>query len=746
MDISYLLRIIGRRKWLIFSVMLASAAAMYLFIGKKPEMYRANVELQTSIVNYKGINSNDDDAFVQEYQVENAFSNLIEITQGRAALKLLTILMLRHDLAAEGGSTAAKPFRPANFALSNFTPDESARLLNQLNTIELDTISNPGFSQEFDYLLDKIARAYGYDNDALRRSMEIKRKGETDLLTIDVVTENAELSQFMANSYTRQFMTYYQNLRQRENKNKVDFFANLTFEKQLEIDSIQEKIYNYRRSKGLATFNKQAEDLVNQISQLRIQRQRAMSKEASSQAGVDKIQGYIDDKQSLYSDETRDRVVDKYAVADLKKKWDDLQQERLKKGAKPDLELEKKIAAAEQEYKNAVSQSSRRIAESRNRVREEGIKDDLYKTKVETDLEGIDANKSVAQLDREIGYLQGQLKEFVSDDETINHMTVEQERKQEELTKLREKYTDANLAFKTNDNPLTIVQNAQLPEWPEGNKQTLLAIFAGIVAATLTTIILFLLAYFDSSIQSPSMFRRYTNDLPLMGAVNTVPLKNLDFKQVFSTNGEMPQYTHFRENLRKLRTQILQSPGKVFLFVSTKPQEGKSFTMNALAHSLAANSKRVLLLDTNFKNSTLSRFADEPSPNSAVINRALREHSLTEVFQLKNNSAGFALKNVDVVGNVGLHLSPLELLDSVRFRNFLTDLGEVYDYIFLEAAALNSYSDARELVQFADRVIAVFNASSVLKSADSESLEFLQGMNGKFAGSVLTDVDIKNMV
>ncbi len=743
MDIAYLLKILARRKWLIFSVMLASAAAMYVFIGKKPEMYRASVMVSTGIVNYKGINSDNSDAFVQEYQVENAFSNLIEFTQSRAAVKLLTIRMLRHDLSAEGGS-AEKPFRKPNFSLSNFTPGEAQKLLEQLNGVNLDSISDPAFSQEFDYLLDKIARAYGYDHDAIRRSLEIKRKGETDLLTIDVVTEKDSLSQFIANTYTNQFMVFYQNLRQRENKNKVDFFTELAGEKHATIDTVKEQIYNYRRSKGLATFNKQAEDLVNQISILRNQRQRAMSKSASSEASVKKLDGYIDDKQSLYADETRDRVVDKYAIIEKKEIRDRLETMLREKGGKDPI-LKKQLEEADVEYINAMKQSSRSIGERRNQVREEGIKDDLYSRKVDTDLEGIDANKSVAQLDREIGYLQGQLKEYVSDDESINHMTVDLERKQEEFTKLNEKLNDARLAFQTNENPLHIVENAQFPEWPEGNRQTLLSVFAGIVAATLTTIFLFLLAYFDSSIMSPIMFKKYTNDLPLMGAVNTVPLKNLDFKQVFSTNGEMPQYNAFRENLRKLRTQILQSTGRVFLFVSTKPQEGKSFTMNALAHSLAANNKRVLLLDTNFKNATLSRFADEPSPNSSVLNRALREHGLTEIFQLKNNSAGFDLKNVDVLGNTGLHLSPIELLDPMRFRNFLTDLSETYDYIFMEAAALNIYSDARELVQFADRVIAVFNAGSVIKSADQESLEFLAAMNGKFAGSVLTDVDVKNM-
>jgi Mrp family chromosome partitioning ATPase len=79
-------------------------------------------------------------------------------------------------------------------------------------------------------------------------------------------------------------------------------------------------------------------------------------------------------------------------------------------------------------------------------------------------------------------------------------------------------------------------------------------------------------------------------------------LQGLNLSQVFTTNGEMPKYTLFRESLRKIRTLLLQNEDDhIFLVVSLKSREGKTFTMHALAHSLAANHNRVLMLDTNFK-------------------------------------------------------------------------------------------------------------------------------------------------
>jgi len=63
----------------------------------------------------------------------------------------------------------------------------------------------------------------------------------------------------------------------------------------------------------------------------------------------------------------------------------------------------------------------------------------------------------------------------------------------------------------------------------------------------------------------------------------------------------------------------------------------------------------------------------------------------------------------------------------------------------MEAASLTQYSDAYELVPFADKVIAVFNAKSSIGHADAETLDNLRDLREKFAGAILTEVDARNM-
>lgn len=745
MDVGYLLRILARRKWLILIAMLAAAVATFLFIGRKPERYRASVIMSTGIVNYKGLNSNDDDAFVQQYQVENAFSNLIEFIRSRSSVKLLTLQMLKHDLAAED-SGAEQPFRQANKSLSDFTETERQTLVAELAKINLDSINDPSFSQQFDYLLDKIARAYGYDNDAILRGLTVKRRSATDYLTIEMTTENPALSQYMTNEYAKRFMVYYQNLSVREKRKKAEFLSEEAAKKKLVKDSISDLKYAYLRTRSLPAIGKQSEDLITQISGFERDRELAASKRDAAEASVRKIDDYLNRRSTRDANETQTRIIEKSDTEEQMARVKELTQKSIAAGGK-DPEIEEELAEAKQQLQESIQKSARSIGKQKEKDEEKRTREDLYKERVNADLARIEAEKTVAQSSGKIASLRNRLSTIVGDDEYSTALTGAEERANKEFTDVNDELIQAKLDLAKQESPLSIVENAQLPEWPEPNRQVLLSLFAAVVAGTLATIAIFLLAYMDGSLQSPDLFKRYTGNLPLLGAVSTVPLQGLNLGQVFSTNGEMPKYTLFRESLRKIRTVLLQNEeDHIFLVVSLKSREGKTFTMHALAHSLAANHNRVLMLDTNFKTPLPEDYTDRPTSNSAILNKIIRENNLTKVFQLKTPLGGAAKKQkVDIIGNHGLQKSPSEVLETSQFRQLLTDLREHYDYIFLESASLNEYSDAQELEPFVDKIIAVFNARSVIKPADKDSLQYLQNIGGKFAGAVLTEVDARNL-
>lgn len=738
MDFAYLLNILLRRKWLILGVMAAAAVATFFFIGQKPERFKSSVVMATGIVNYKGIKSDNSDAFVQQYQVDNAFSNLLEFAQSRAAIKLVTIEMLQHDLAAEYGKITEKPFRQANSGLASFSEEEKKNLFAELQKIELDSLEDSAFSPQFDFLLDKIARAYGYDNDAILRSLSVKRKGQTDYLDISVTTEIPALSQHLANSYSTRFLTYYFNLLVRDKRQNVESYTKLANEKKAVVDSISDLKFEYLKQKGLPVLGKQSEELVGQITKLEFERQRAAAKKMSAAESVSRIKKYEGDRESRDAREIQSRLLEKNNTAEQMERVRELTRRNAEAGGK-DPELADELASAKTELDEAMRASARSQGRPRN---EEGkkTKEDLYKDRVDNDLDRIEAEESYKRTSSEIYALKNKLSSMVVSDEVFSKLQLDQDNAQLEFDKVNDEFIKAKLTLENAENPLSIVQNAQLPEWPEPDRRTLLSLFAAIVVGSLTIIALFGLAYLDNTIQSPDLFHKYSEGLPLIASIPAIPVKGFDLEKIFSAKNPDQQINNFRESLRKLRGQILATNAGNLLIVSTKSKEGKTFSMLSLAHSLAFNNKRVLMLDTNFKAPLPETFTDQPSANKEILNQALKTHGLAEVFQLKTQSAEKSdTATVDVLGNTGIPKSPAELLDPGAFRAFLAELHQHYDFVLMEAAAMNQYSDAQELVPFADKVLAVFNANSVLKTADKASMQYLRGLNSQFAGAILTE-------
>ena len=79
------------------------------------------------------------------------------------------------------------------------------------------------------------------------------------------------------------------------------------------------------------------------------------------------------------------------------------------------------------------------------------------------------------------------------------------------------------------------------------------------------------------------------------------------------------------------------------------------------------------------------------------------------------------------------------------FKEMIANLSEQYDYIFLEGPSINEYSDSKELIDYVDKVIAVFDANTNLNPLDKESISYLKSIKEKYLGSVLNKVQLKDL-
>ena len=127
MEVRYFFQTLFRRKWLLLAVMLIAGAATYFLVKQLPQKFKSSATLATGFVDYKGILVDRENVFIQQFQIDGKFNNLIEYIKSRPSVKLLSKSMLIHDLSKEN-----EPFRKPDLDDLKITQADIDRFATQL--------------------------------------------------------------------------------------------------------------------------------------------------------------------------------------------------------------------------------------------------------------------------------------------------------------------------------------------------------------------------------------------------------------------------------------------------------------------------------------------------------------------------------------------------------------------------------------------------------------------------------------
>jgi polysaccharide biosynthesis transport protein len=737
MELNYFLSVLSRRKWLLLAVMLLTAATTYFVANQLPKKYKSSAVITTGILDFKGIRVGEVNPFVQEFEIEGKFSNLTEYMKSRPSINILTKQLMLHDLLPDSSSA---PFNKLDTTKLSISPDAIKNYLNVLK-------SNPdsiGIKEE-DFANIATARALekvlGYDYDALFSKIDIKRVGKTDYVSIEYTSEDPRLSYFVTKKFTDEFLNFYYSKRDSVGSQSVVFYNDLTSEKKRILDSLNSNLNSYSKNQQVVALQPQSQSIVSQLAQLEANRDEEKKQLVSSEQVFNvyesTFKSYKKDYAEIYSNTLKDNnelnAVQKEITA-LQVKWLDT--------GRKDTELAKKM----DDLKGKRVLLTNRVATTvvRNENDPQLVKqNELFLKFVEAKSKKDASEAALGTLENRISELRRKLSKLVTNVADINHydQQIEIAKKEYESAVSGKSQADIIQRSSAPEAPMRIIDHPTPPTKAEKSKAPLLAAFAGVGMGSVSIFILFMLSYFDRSLSSSFQFNKLVGT-PLMGSLQKLNArKTINFDYLFQSENSSKQEEQFKQTLRKIRTEIEGSNAKSFLFTSLKEQEGKSFMIAGLAYSFAMKQKKVLIIDTNFKNNTLTGMSVQPfeSHNSVTNNGAEMNPNATRL------SIDINLANATVVGNKGGYNSPSELLAGVDFKKKIRELGKQYDYIFLEAACLGKYSDARELVDYVDKIIPVFDASTSLNQGEEEALAFYKSQGEKMMGSILNKVETKNI-
>jgi capsular exopolysaccharide synthesis family protein len=189
----------------------------------------------------------------------------------------------------------------------------------------------------------------------------------------------------------------------------------------------------------------------------------------------------------------------------------------------------------------------------------------------------------------------------------------------------------------------------------------------------------------------------------------------------------------------KLAIESMNDSGKrnqVVGITSTQPSEGKSTVAAALALLLAHAGTRVILLDCNLRNRSLSA---ELAPTAAfgILDVMTGKVSLSETTWTDSVSELAFLP----VGNNSRSVYASAVLASEKLRKLFQTFREVYEYVIVDLPAVAPFADVRAAAQLLDSFILVVEAGRTNIGVVKHALKLCSDMDEIMLGVTLNKAD-----
>ena len=354
--------------------------------------------------------------------------------------------------------------------------------------------------------------------------------------------------------------------------------------------------------------------------------------------------------------------------------------------------------------------------------------------------------KILAELKRQRDFLKAQEDSLLAQQEPKRRNAIELSKKElkylaleREATTNREMYNtlltkvkELSLAGEADLNNIRIVEPAELPSSPAGNRKLTL-ILSGILGLSLGIGFAFFLEYMQNSIRTPDDVAQYLG-LPILGVVPQVPEAKKSKTAVLIVQGDSKSAP--AEAYRSLRTNFLFNPLKTIMVTSVGPGEGKSLTVVNLGAALALAGQNVLLVDADLRRPMLHRtfVVDKHKGLSAV---------LAGEFTIDEAIVETGVPNLSVLASGTSSANSSESLGSASMEDMISRVREQYDIVLFDSAPILGMADAAVLAAETDGIALVIKAGEPTRKALKMAVAQLEQVGARICGVVLNNVDVR---
>jgi uncharacterized protein involved in exopolysaccharide biosynthesis/Mrp family chromosome partitioning ATPase len=752
---SFNLKIFKRKFGILVGIPILTVVCSYFLISKIGDRYKSTAQITTGFTTDDAVKLNETPA--TPFDVSANFTNIIESMNSVPVLSLVSYRLVIHDLENE------KPFRVFDDSNEKDIIIDEKALTKALTLFKekLNGIKTLNLYQPEDQMLLAVLKGYGYDAETIRKDLRIKRLENSDFISVDFVSENPFLSAMTVNTVCQEFIRYNKTLKTDRSSESIDFLKNIAEEKKKILEEKTQALNSFRLNNNVFNHDAETKQKIALITDYELNREREENTINRLEFSLRKIENTIEVKSKTLGKANQQEV--------------QLVNQRI-------LELERKI----NELNASNSESTSKLTQLRNELQletsrldalseSERMQDEFKQLEKERDNLKLDlqiSKTNLSSIDQSLRKLKSDVSGSNSKQASTTDLDREVEIANAEYRTAQDKYNAAKNKSLVIGSSIRQILEGQPSYEPESSKAVLITALSGAGGFVFALFGILLFELMDFSIRVSSRLEKLTG-LPNIGSVNLLKDKDFNLREVFNDRNSNKEYEMFSHFLRKLRYEVQNSNGKVFLITSTQVKAGKSFLIVSLSYALSLVHSKVLIIDTNFRHNSLTKALLPRIDTRKLLKKGIIDDDDDEELMLEERNlarddeegndnlpvpSSSGEKNiarnlinrtkypgVDIIGNVGANDSPSEIMAGRDFKEMIRNLSSQYDLILMEGPALNDYSDSKELIDYADKVIPVFSAESSLNHHDKESIKYFKSINGKLMGTVLNKVKFKHL-
>jgi len=709
-EVIQFLRLLQRNKITLILVPLITVIVCYFLVRRLPDTYESHARIATGLVDKTDqvITRAKDE---QDQQIARKFESLIQVMRLKRTLDQVSYRLILNDLKGLKDSTWREPVRSLEEMSKADKAKAIALITGKYQKREELFLWKPEEKKLNDMIVDM-----GYGANTLREKLIIYRTGAGDYIDIEFEAEHPELAAYVINTLAQEFISDNSLRVVGNNKKTIDFLESFMLQKLSALNQRMNILKNFKIQNRVLNLNEQAKSIYGQMADFETRRQIAQKDIIAYTAAIGNIDRRFNPTERKYFESALTDINQKIIATKINLRA---------------LNERYILSNFDNRVKFSLDSLRSRLSEEINEATDKYaynpmvVKQDLVNQKLSMEISLELAKNSVASIQGELDRLNRKFDGLVPNEAKIQEYETSIDIASKEYIEALQRYNEASLEFSF---PvyLRLIERA-MPGEVQASKKMVLVILSGVISFVFCVFVFFILYYLDKSIRYPLQLANETGN-PVLGYLNALDKdSNLSLSGMNTSDDKSLRL--YKNLVRSIRYELdnEMSDPKVIAVTSLGYGVGKTPFVIALAWAFSKINKTVLIIDGNFSQPDISKLNPDSTP--------------FETFVKSNNLPEAVPGQISILGSKTGDISVLELAGEKLIGERLRALKTRFDIILIETDSLRAMNRAKEWVNFSDLVVSVFAAGRTIDSEDQSKIQYLNSLNGKFAGWVLTNTE-----